>query len=51
MTDPAPRNPALRDELLALFAEDQAARHAVMADENADTIVRVEASDRNRPRG
>lgn len=38
--------PALRDELLALFAEDQAARHAVMADENAETVARVEAIDR-----
>ena len=39
-------DPALCAELLALFAEDQAARHAVMADQNAETIARVEAIDR-----
>ena len=39
-------NAALRDELLALFAEDQAARHAVMADESAENSSRVEAIDR-----
>lgn len=40
------RDPALRAELLALFAEDQAARHAVMADQNAETSARVDAIDR-----
>ena len=41
-----PRDPALREELLALFAEDQAARHAVMADQTAENSARVEAIDR-----
>lgn len=35
----------LREEILELFREDQAARHAVMAAENLETSARVEAID------
>ncbi len=40
------RDPELRAELLALFAEDQAARYAVMANQTPETTARVEAADR-----
>jgi hypothetical protein len=39
------RDPELRAELLALFAEDQAARHAVMAESTPENSARVEAAD------
>ena len=42
---PRGSNEALRAELLAMRVEDQAARHAIMADENDETRARLDAVD------